>query len=199
MEREFKWKASGKEIFDTIVDFLPTVHKSYTIRMDAQYFDTPDGMVGRAHGGLRLRSENGVGVCCLKLAALSSHGGALKAREEYECEASDILDGIRRLPQYGAPRDFCEHLLTAGVIELGRTAFERSAVLLSDGGCQAELSYDFGSIFSGKGSLSSPISEIELELKGGDPSAFEQLGMRIQHDFSLEPQPLSKLARMLAL
>lgn len=200
MELEFKWSTPDSGVFiEMLTSYdLPAVEKHAYIRMDARYYDTPDGMVNRLHGGLRLRTEGDQTVCCLKLAAKSSFGGALKSREEYECEAPDIETGLRLLPQQtDAPADVCEALLRAGLVELGCTTFTRQVTTLSTGECTAELSFDLGRIT--RGELHAPICEIELEYKSGSVEAFEALGNEVQKKFHLKPEPQSKLARLLHL
>ncbi|MDO5547567.1 MAG: CYTH domain-containing protein [Eubacteriales bacterium] len=200
MELEFKWSTpdSGTYIEMLTSYQLPPVEKQEHIRMEARYYDTPDGMVNRLHGGLRLRTEGDQTVCCLKLAATSSFGGALKSREEYECAAPDIETGLRRLPQQtDAPADICEALCSAGLVELGRTTFTRQVTTLNTGECTVELSFDCGLIT--RGERHAPICEIELEYKSGSVEAFEALGNKAQETFHLKPEPQSKLARLLHL
>lgn len=198
MEQEFKWSTPDIGAFMDILAAYGLPNQPGTICMDARYYDTEDQMVGRMHGGLRLRTEGTQSVCCLKLAASSCFGGALKSREEFECEAPDIETGLHLLPQQTkAPADVCRALLDAGLIELGRTTFTRHAVQLTSDGCTAELSFDHGELI--RGSRRAPISEIELEFKSGSVPAFEALGAHLQQTFSLTPEPLSKLVRLLHL
>ncbi len=200
MEKEFKWSMTGNGIFVTMLisGKLPPIENAYNISMNAQYYDTADGMVSCMRGGLRLRRENETSVCCLKLAADSSEDGACKSREEFECEAPDIEAGLHLLPaQAGAPAEICQAILGAGVTKLGQTSFLRQAALLNDGSCTAELACDVGAIYRNGKHL--PICELELEYKSGDAAAFEALGRQLQEQFDLTPQPLSKLARMMML
>lgn len=198
MEQEFKWSTPDIGAFMDILAAYHMPEKPGTTCMDARYYDTADGMVKQMHGGLRLRTEGTQSVCCLKLAASSAFGGALKAREEFECEAPDIESGLHLLPQQTkAPADVCRALLDAGLIELGRTSFTRYAVLLTEDGCTAELSFDHGELF--RDGRRAPISEIELEFKSGSVQAFEALGSRLQQNFHLTPEPLSKLVRLMQL
>ena len=104
MEREFKWNIKQPEDFDVLADsdfVKPLVTEETRLEMEAAYYDTADGLVSKAHGGLRLRRENKETVVCLKLAARSEFDGACKAREEYEVRAEDIRAGIRQLPSVG--------------------------------------------------------------------------------------------------
>ncbi len=200
MEQEFKWRCPEETMFFDILSApqLPPHGELHRIRMSARYYDTQDGTIRRLGGGLRLRQEDNDSICCLKLTAASSHEGALKTREEYECSAPDIRTGLRRLPeQTGAPADLCLRLADAPIIELGRTTFVRQVVLLQHDRFEAELSLDLGQIVRGEQSV--PIHEIELELQSGDPAAFLAFGEQLQDTCSLVPEPWSKLARMLRL
>ena len=200
MEREFKWMIPDPSEFDPIADsstISALVQKKGRLEMEAMYYDTADNLIARCHGGLRLRRENETRVVCLKLAAESGFGGALKAREEYECTAPDIRTGIQNLPAAGAPQDICDCLLQANLIELGRTAFTRFWFLLSYQGCTCELAFDYGKLT--RNGRVGPICEMELELKSGSEADFDALAVQLQQEFDLKPQPLSKLARMMRL
>lgn len=200
MEKEFKWSVPDNGVFVSMLasSELPPIESVYDVTMDARYYDSADGIVNRSHGGLRLRAEGAESVCCLKLAASSSYDGALKSREEYECSAPDIETGLKLLPQQtDAPAELCSALLEAGVHELGRTTFVRHVAVLKGESCTAELSMDIGLIV--RGERTAEICEIELELKGGNAESFERLGQFLQERFRLQPQPMSKLARMLHL
>ena len=195
MEREFKWNIKQPEDFDRIADsdfVKPLVTEEIRLEMEAAYYDTADGLVSKAHGGLRLRRENKD-----KLAARSAYDGACKAREEYEVSADDIRSGIQKLPSVGAPQDFCDQLMKVNLIEQGRTMFTRFASQLSYKGCTCELSFDYGRMTHS--TRIGTICEMELEYKGGSDFDFDELAITLQNKFDLEPQPLSKLARMMRL
>ena len=69
--------------------------------------------------------------------------------------------------------------------------------MLRTGGAEAELALDYGQMSAG--GKSAPLCEIELERKGGSEEWFLALGQALAQEFSLKPQPLSKLARARAL
>ena len=200
MEQEYKWCCTGAQQFEAIPlhpSVAPLVRKQQCIEMEARYYDSADGLVSRLGGSLRLRRENDASVCCLKLASRNRANGSCKIREEFECAAPDIDIGLNLLPQVGAPQDVCTVLLTGGVTELGFTRFTRRAYLLDTDDCTAELAFDSGSL--GRGGKTAPICEIELELKSGSSTAFQQLAQTLQQTFSLTGQSLSKLGRMMSL
>ncbi len=200
MEQEFKWRCPTEAHFLALLSDpqLPPHGEIQRISMRAVYYDTADHRVAHWRGGLRLRQENDRSVCCLKLPAQSPAGQALKNREEYECSAPDIHTGLRLLPEKaGAPEGLCRQIAQGELAEQGRTEFIRQVVLLTHTNCEAELSFDAGRIVRGGSEL--PISEIELEYKFGDINAFLALGHWMEATFSLTPEPLSKLARMMQL
>lgn len=120
-----------------------------------------------------------------------------RQREEYEVCAEDIRAGIRQLPSVGAPQDFCDQLMQSNLIEQGRTMFTRFASQLAYKGCTCELSFDYGRMTHL--TRIGTICEMELEYKGGSAFDFDELAITLQNKFALEPQPLSKLARMMQL
>lgn len=200
MECEFKWNISNAAEFDRITHselIAPLIQSSEKIQMEARYFDTADKKIARMRGGLRLRRENGESVVCLKLSPKESLDGAYKAREEYECYAPDIRSGLLNLPSEGAPQDLCDSILQSDLLELGRTDCTRLAYELAYKNCTCELSCDSGKITRRGRSI--PVCEMELELKNGNPDDFHTLAVTLEQTFLLEPQPLSKLARMLKL
>ena len=84
----------------------------------------------------------------------------MRAHEEYQCEAVSLLDGLRRLPELGAPNDLCERALAADLQEICTVSFRRCAVLLQEGDTVCEMALDEGELrHNGK---SAPLCEIEL-------------------------------------
>ena len=75
--------------------------------------------------------------------------------------------------------------------------FTRHAYQLAYRACTCELSLDSGNMR--RIGRSAPICEMELELKTGSEADFDALALTLQDAFSLQPQPLSKLARMMQL
>lgn len=122
------------------------------------YFDTPDLDLQKAGASLRVRESKGQRVQTLK------RGDGL-AREEHEAPiASDAPD-----PSLGPLRD----LLPEGARCELKAAFHvrvtRRQRLVRFGGAEIELALDQGEVRSGR--RTSPISEVEFELKSGPPTA----------------------------
>ncbi|MCB6366713.1 CYTH domain-containing protein [Intestinibacillus massiliensis] len=195
MELELKWKADAATQRAAAEWARPLCTGQASYEMDARYYDTADGLLAAQRAGLRLRLENGRGVCCLKCGGGVS--GAQHLREEYECAAASVAEGLALLPAQGAPEGLCRALSSAGVQEVCRVRFTRQALTLRDAEMTAELALDCGTL--SRGGREMPLCEIELEHKAGGSAAFLALGERLAGAFSLVPEPLTKLARAAAL
>ena len=202
MEIEYKWDldgADGRAALDAAEMLSPCVRGSHDLTMRSVYYDTERGLVSELGGGLRLRRENERSVCCLKLPV--SEAGACAEREEFEVEAGDIREGLRLLPGAGASREVCERLAADGPAPACEVEFERRAfevgVPRDSPAFSAELSVDEGTLrHEGR---ERAFREMELEYKEGDLEAFHRFARNVQDAARLKPQPLSKLARALAL
>ena len=198
MEIEYKWELPSEDVLAGLLSdaaIAPMLGEPCTLRMRATYYDTVAEDVRRMRGGLRIRQENDESVCCLKLAVQAS--GACKARQEFEVSARDIADGLKRLPEMGAPADVCEMLLAAGLQPTCETDFMRREYVLACDDFTAALAIDTGEMR--RQGRSAPIHELELEYLGGSEEAFHACATRMQERFGLETQPFSKLARAMVL
>ena len=199
MEREYKWLIPQ----ETLSALAGTLHDAPgrlshdTLHMAAVYYDTPDNLVLRSGGALRLRRENARTVCCMKRTLKKE--GAQALREEYETEAETLAEGLQKLPDAGAPQELCALLSQQAFRELGRTDFVRNCYLLAIGtpaAFTAEFAVDVGSL--GAADNMQPFEELELELKSGDAAAFQAYAEQLERDYGLIPQQKSKLARAVA-
>lgn len=199
MEREYKWNIPQ----ETLAAFAGYLHDAKgrlshdIMRMAAVYYDTPDGLLHQQGGALRIRRENDRSVCCMKRTVMKE--GALALREEYEAEAQTLAEGLQKLPDAGAPRDFCILLMHQEFRELGRTEFTRNCYLVEiheGNGFTAEFAFDVGEL--GVSGHMKHFEELELEFKSGDADAFTAYAETIEKRFSLIPQRASKLARAIA-
>jgi inorganic triphosphatase YgiF len=150
-----------------------------TERMRAIYYDTPERLLQREGMALRLRSENGSWVQTLK----GDSGNAL-ARLEHEVP----LGRMRQAPQPIARRhgdspagQKLMRLLGRGFDDsawepLFETDVERAKATTAEGASSVEIAFDRGRIVSGRRALA--VSEIEFELKKGEPLAAVQVARR---------------------
>lgn len=200
MEREYKWKADAAKLDAMRADSRLAVlcQGTAVLHMHAVYYETEDGLLREHHAALRFRRENDRGVCCMKLGKRIV--GGCTEREEYETEAADLAEGLRRLPAAGAPPALCGLLLQTELLELAHTDFHRTAMTLRyavhGNSCTAELALDAGVL--GNAGAEIPFTEAELEFKDGDSTLFGTFAEQLAEMFALETQPLSKLARAIA-
>ncbi len=197
MEKEYKWRADEKLLGQALLWASSRIgSQSRTINMESSYFDTVDGLLKEHQAALRLRRENDRSVCCMKLRNTDTPDG-MRAHEEYQCEAVSLLDGLRRLPELGAPNDLCERALAADLQEICTVSFRRCAVLLQEGDTVCEMALDEGELrHNGK---SAPLCEIELEYVAGSEDTFHALAAELAQQLDLVVEPTSKLARAMAL
>ena len=155
------------------------------------YFDTPRHKL-RANGVvLRVRHLGSKRVQTVKTA-----GNGAFTRGEWESE----IKGDR--PDLGAAADTpLARLVNAKLKRKLRPVFEtsvlRTAIPIRAGNSELELALDRGEIKTGR--RREPVSEIEIELKSGDPAEISRLAERIAKAVSARYEPRSKPERGYAL
>ncbi|HTH77422.1 MAG TPA: CHAD domain-containing protein [Ramlibacter sp.] len=147
-----------------------------TERLRAIYYDTPERLLQREGLVLRLRSENGNWVQGLK-----GDSGRALSRLEHEVE----LGRLRGQPRPVAARHEDSPLGEKLLRVLGRgfddsaweamfeTDVERARAMVDEGASSVEIAFDRGRIVSGRRKVE--VSEIEFELKRGEPAAAVQM------------------------
>ena len=197
MEKEYKWRADEYLLGQALLWASSRIgSQSRTIHMQSQYYDTLDGLLSRQQAALRLRRENARSVCCLKMNNQNTPEG-MRAHEEYQCDAETVQDGLRSLPDKGAPRALCDQALAAPLEMICNVDFRRCAVLLQEGDTVCELALDEGTLRHG--GRTAPLCEIELEYVAGSEDAFHSLAAELAEYLSLVPEPESKLVRAMKL
>lgn len=194
MEVEYKFllkaEADGQKILNDGL-LSPFLGPAEQIEMKSVYYDTRDRALERMRGGLRLRSENGAKVVCLKF-DFSAKDGLFK-REDYECPADTIEDGLALLPGRGAARETCESLLRKGLFPVAEVSFLRTVRIYRNEGFAFEICVDEG--YYAKKADRLPFCELEIELKEGSTGALSELVDEIRTRYVLTPEKRSKLFR----
>jgi len=132
------------------------------------YFDTPDLDLQKAGASLRVRESKGRRVQTLKR-------GAGLAREEHEAP----VEGERPDPELGPLRDLLPEGGAAALTPSFDVRVTRRQRLIRYGDAQIELALDLGEVRDG--GRAAPISEVELELKAGEPAALFALARELSH------------------
>lgn len=166
----------------------------------AAYFDTPDLALRRHDAGLRVRKENGRWVQTMK--AGGSILGGLHQRHEWEVAVDACRPDLKKLyalvpagspwsSLVGAPS------LAAELQALFSVQVVRTSIHLRIDGDEIELALDQGTITCGEKNL--PVSEVELELKSGNPQSLYAFALRLLEDIPLRLENRSKAERGYAL
>lgn len=188
MGREFELKYQADE------QVLARVEAAFSgfriIRMQTTYYDNSSGDLRRLRWTLRHRMENSEHICTVKTSLPDG------SRGEWEVVCPDILSAIPLLIAQGAPPAL-EQYAAEGLHRCCGARFTRKAALVDIPGGQVELALDQGVLLGSSETL--PFAEIEVEQKSGCDQATAQFAESLARRFSLSPQPLSKLARAMAL
>ncbi|WP_159910679.1 CYTH and CHAD domain-containing protein [Pantoea sp. 18069] len=168
--------------------------KARTLRLQAQYFDTPDQRLAKAHVSLRLRQEGDDWVQTLKCP-----GENRWTRLEHE---------VPRKSEDGEPvLDVALHAGTAAGAQLAAalgdqaaslqvyyaTDVQRTLRMIRSAGVQAEVALDVGEIRAGSDTRA--LHEIEFELKTGAVDALVALATRWVERHGLWVDVISKAER----
>ncbi len=162
-------------------------------RLVSTYFDTPDLALRRAGSTLRVRDEGGRFTQTLKSADLE--GANLLARGEWEDKvAANRPDPLAPRSGSRLPQGVAGRLCALFVTEVARETIE----IEPSPGTRVEAAIDTGEIRAIGGASSgpaAPISEVELELKGGNPAALYDLALKLLATAPLRIDPRSKSDR----
>jgi len=153
------------------------------------YYDTPDGTLWKEGVALRVRELSGAdGV--ERIQTVKCKLASDVERGEWEVRVPDstpdlnLISNIPLKPLFSKPK-FAEKLAPVFISRVKRIAF-----LVKEADTEIEVALDTGSIEAG--SHFSPLHELELELKQGDPYAMFQLAHRFQAELPLTLSHISK-------
>ncbi len=156
-------------------------------RLNATYFDTPDGCLSRRGISLRVRENAGRRVQTLKRA-----DGSLLDRGEWEAEAEGEAPSLDWLATTPLRRRF-RHGVGKALAPSFTVEVERSTLAVAQGTAAIVAALDQGEIRAGSRTL--PVCELELELKRGEPAALFDLSRILVADLPLVPSLISKAER----
>ncbi|WP_075791474.1 CYTH and CHAD domain-containing protein [Massilia putida] len=159
------------------------------------YYDTPQRNLWKHGLMLRVRRDNEKWIQTVKTAATAS--AALHERGEWECELPDgapnpglLVRQIKqaRIAKLLASKEVTQHLQPVFQNTTHRTTWN----IALPTGEQLECALDAGDIACGK--QHTAISELELELKDGNPARLFDLALELHHDVPLQMSNDSKAA-----
>lgn len=170
-------------------------------RLTTTYFDTPD-LFFRKHGAaLRARRVARHWIQTLKAGGQAAAG--LHQRHEWESRATGPrpdLAALRELVDLDAEwtRALSDAALADQLLPIFKTRFRRTIWLLRcDSNVEVELALDQGAVEHDVARV--PVSEMELELKSGEPAKLFEFALELQASIPLRVSNVSKADRGFAL
>jgi len=162
------------------------------VRMRGIYLDTSDHALRQANTSLRVRHEGHGWVQTVKGEGKTENG--LHQRQEWEMVVDNDQPVYDLLPQEVKEGVFSEPNLWSCLQPLFETDFQRTTWQLKDEqGNHVECCLDQGQVKTSTHNV--PISELELELKQGDPLVLFEIALQLQTDIPLKIENISKAAR----
>lgn len=164
--------------------------------LDAHYFDTSTYSLQKAKLAYRIRREGEQWIATIKGGGTSS--GGLHERQEWNVVVSNTKPDLTVFEDTDIGRRLIEAVGSQLLEPIVTTRFERHSleVIMPDGS-RIEVAADQGTIAAGF--KNTPILEVELELKSGNPSSLFKLGTLLARECSLLPELDSKFYRGLKL
>lgn len=163
-------------------------------RMKTTYYDSVDRRFTSRFWTFRHRLEGEKSIVCVKTPTEDLH-----TRGEWQVEADGIdLNAVEALLFAGAPQELVFLYGSGDVAPICGAEFTRKSCMLrfSDGSL-AELAGDSGILHGETEKV--PFSELELELYEGNPGKMLGFYDYLKAQYSLQEQPLSKIARAMKL
>jgi len=165
-------------------------------KLTSIYFDTDDFVLKNRDIALRVRRSGRQWIQTVK--GGGSVQGGLHQRDEWEAPVAHDRPDFTKLADPGLIALFSDEALRQRLHPVFVTEFDRTIWLLeTEAGDQVEMALDRGEIRADQGK--STISEVELELKAGNPAALFELALALQEAVPLSPENASKAERGYAL
>ncbi len=186
-EIEIKLKAAGPALkavrkLGWLMALAQTKPKRANLR--SVYFDTAKRTLQER--GLTLRVRH---IGKKRLQTVKANGRGIFARHEWECGVTGDKPDLASLPRQARKR--------LGKLEGLRPVFEtvvsRTTIPLLYDGTSIELALDSGIIKAGR--RREPVSEVEIELRGGDPAGLSALAERLASEVAVTFEVRAKSER----
>jgi triphosphatase len=159
-------------------------------RLVSTYYDTPDHALARRGSSLRVRRQGRKFVQTVKSARAPAESGL--SRGEWE----DRVAGDRPDPRATQTGPFLSPEIAGQLQPLFRTEVTRTTIPLApEPETLIEAAIDRGHIRNGGETPPEPISEVELELKSGAPTALYDVALKLLHVAPLRLERRSKAER----
>lgn len=167
-----------------------TAPRASRARLVSTYYDTPDRALARRGSSLRVRHQGRKFVQTVKAVPLPGDSGL--ARGEWE----DRVKGEQPDPLAARSGPFLSPDIAGRLQPLFRTEVSRVTIPLApEPATRIEAAIDRGRISNGDNTPPEPISEVELELKSGEPTALYDVALKLLDVAPLRLERRSKSER----
>lgn len=200
-ELELKLRLSEAAGWETLLkdDFLRQMAVEPEWRQDllqAVYYDTAGGELRKKRLTYRIRQESGQWMATVKGGGTAT--GGLHRRQEWNVPVDGPAVDLTVFKHSPAGALLAEAIGAAQLLPLCSTVFERHTLYIERAGHTGiEVAADRGEIVAG--GKRSPILELELELKSGQPAEVLRLGAALVRRYPLVLESSSKYHRALVL
>lgn len=177
-----------KAALETHPIFNVSADQSEHHNLSNQYFDTPDQLLTKAGFALRVRAFGDRWVQTIKGKGTNIAGLHQRLELEWPLESPEL--DLSLVPSDMWPED----LVLEDIQPLFKTDFSRNQWLVSvEDDTDIEIVIDQGAVFASDDS--DAISEIELELKKGNPAQLFETALKLAEQYPLVPSDVSKAER----
>jgi inorganic triphosphatase YgiF len=167
-----------------------TVKRSSRARLVSTYYDTPDHALARRGSTLRVRRHGRHFIQTVKASGGPDDSGL--SRGEWE----DEVEGESPDPRAAQTGSFLSPEIAGRLRPLFRTEVSRLTIRLApEPATRIEAAIDRGRIRNGSNETPEPISEVELELKSGAPTALYDVALKLLRVAPLRLERRSKSER----
>lgn len=185
-ELEIKLSVAQSELDRAVAWLLsqPNTRESGTLQLGNTYYDTPAGDLNRQKIALRIRKMGDKYIQTLKTRGEFVDGAHRRQEWEWPLIGTELQMGLIADTPVG------QSVNLAKLEPVFETNFERRVVMIEQGTTRVEVAIDSGEIVAGGHSC--PLSEIEFELKSGDPSALLAWARRLADEVPVFLNLISK-------
>lgn len=187
LEQEVKLQVLGDNKLDLkSIEWLCSLAEGNveTQQLVSTYYDTPDFYLMKHGLGLRLRNKGGQWLQTVKTSGSAENG--LHQRQEWEYALEKEALDLSLLKQTPLKDIIEDQAIWSNLTPLFTTDFRREALQITVAEkTQIEFAYDYGKVTSKQ--LSTPIHEIEMELKTGSVEQLTQFAAEVAERLGLAP------------
>lgn len=192
LEQEVKLQVQGENKLDlrSLTWLCSLAEDKFEMqRLISIYYDTPDNYLMAQGLGLRLRNKGGQWLQTVKTSGHAESG--LHQRQEWEDVLEKEAFDLVKLKQTPLKVIIENETIWSKLEPIFTTDFKRETLQITlEENTQIEFAYDYGKVAAKQ--LSTPIHEIEMELKTGSVEQLMRFANKVATQLKLSPSDCSK-------